>query len=262
MRILFFCLLTLSQAAFGVASQRGTNLIAVGQGISSPTMTSTVNFSSGYTAESPIGTIYQNGGRVTGEYDRNSSSDAIGAEVGYGAASWGIAGGYRKPNCNGCDGNGAGALGIDLGPLAVGFRFGKDLYSAAALVNPQGMHRFGLMAELNQSTSNAKVTAYGAGYSYVGQKVTFTIDGSTKTYEDSTVNDKRILVTPGFMFRADSFQFTVNDRITLNRDKSNAAQNGDDNEIWFGGGIGGDKFHLALYSHYFNDFAAAGTFFF
>lgn len=262
MRILLLCLLALSQSAFGAQSQRSENLVAVGQGVSSPTLTSTINFRSGYTAESPLGTLYQNGARVTAEYDRNDVSDAIGAEVGYGAASWGIAAGYRKPNCNGCDGNAAGALGLDVSNIGVGIRFGKDLYSAALLFNPHGMHRFGVMAELNQSSSNSKVTAYGVGYSYVASQITATIDASSRTFQDSTVNDKRILVTPGLMFRADIVQLTVNDKITLNRDKNNSAQNGNDNEIWFGIGIGGDKAHIAAYSRYFNDFAVAGSVFF
>ena len=262
MRVLLLCLLAFTPSAFGMQSQRSENLIAVGQGISSPTLTSTVNFSSGYTAESPLGTLYQNGARVTGEYDRNDSSDAVGGEIGYGAASWGIAGGYRKPSCNGCEGSGAGALGLDIADIGVGIRFGKDLYSAAALFNPHGMHRFGLMAELNQSSSNSKVTAYGAGYSFVGKQITATVDASTRTYEDSTINDKRILVTPGLMFRADIVQLTLNDRITLNRDKNNTLQDGKDNELWFGIGFGGEKLHIALYSHYFNDFAVAGSIFF
>ena len=261
-RILIICLLALAPAAFGSQSQRSANLVAIGQGISSPSLTSTVNFSSGYMAESPLGTLYQNGRRITGEYDRNSSSDAVGAEVGYGGASWGVAAGYRKPNCNGCDGSFAGDLGIDLSNIGVGIRAGKDLYSAAVLFNPQGMHRFGIMAELNQSSSNSKVTAYGVGYSYVATQVTATIDASTRTYQNSAIDDKRILITPGLMFRADIVQLTLNDRITINRDKNNASQNGNDNDIWFGVGFGGEKLHIALYSHYFNDFAVTGSVFF
>lgn len=262
MRILIICLLALSPSAFGAQSQRSENLIAIGQGVSSPTLTSTVNFTSGYTAESPLGTLYQNGARVTGEYDRNDSSDAVGGEIGYGAATWGIAAGYRKPNCNGCDGTGAADLGLDVSNIGVGIRFAKDLYSVAVLFNPQGMHRFGLMAELNQSASNSKVNAYGVGYSYVASQFTATIDASTRTFQNSAIDDKRILITPGLMFRADIVQLTLNDKITLNHDKSNASQTGNDNELWFGVGFGGEKLHIALYSHYFNDFAVAGSIFF
>lgn len=260
--VAFVFSISYSTSAFAAQSQRSANLIAIGQGVSSPTLTSTVNFSSGYTAESPIGTIYQNGVRITAEYDRNDVSDAIGAEIGYGGPSWGIAAGYRKPNCTNCDGAAAGALGIDIGDIGVGIRFGKDLYSAAVLFNPQGMHRFGVMAELNQTSSNSKVTAYGVGYSYVASQITATVDASSRTFADSTIDDKRILVTPGLMFRADIVQLTVNDKITLNHDKNNASQTGNDNEVWFGIGLGGDKAHIAVYSHYFNDFAVAGSYFF
>jgi hypothetical protein len=263
MKLLLFCLLVISQSAFGAQSQRSANLLAIGQGVSSPSTTTTVNFSSGYTSESPLGTLYQNGSRVTGEYDRNDSSDAVGAEIGYGKDTWGIAAGYRKPNCANCDGSAAGDLGIDVGNIGVGIRFGKDLYAAGILFNPQGTHRFGLMGEINQSSNSAsKLSAYGVGYSYVAQQVTFTIDASGRSFDDKTIDDKRILVTPGVMLRADIVQLTLNDRITLNHDQNNAAQTGSDNELWFGIGIGGDKAHLAVYSHYFNDLAIAGSFFF
>ena len=263
MKLLLLCLLVVSQSARGAQSERAANLIAIGQGISSPTLTSTINFTSGYTSESPLGTLYQNGARVTGEYDRNDSSDAVGAEIGYGKGTWGIAAGYRKPNCTNCDGSGAGALGVDVGNIGVGIRFGKDLYAAALLFNPQGKHRFGLMGELNQSSNSAqKLSAYGAGYSYVASQVTFTIDASSRQFDDKTIDDKRVLVTPGVMVRADIVQLTLNDKITLNHDKNNAAQTGSDNELWFGIGIGGDRAHLAVYSHYFDDLAIAGSFFF
>ena len=263
MRFLIFCLIAISNSAYAASSERSSNLMAIGQGISSPSSTTTVNFSSGYTSESPLGTLYQNGARITGEYDRsNGGSDAIGGEIGYGGSSWGIAGGFRKPNCDNCDGTAAGALGIDIGNLGVGIRFGKELYSAAVLINPKGSNRFGIMAELNNSSSDAQVNAYGLGYSHVASNVTFTVDASTRTYADSKIDDKRILITPGLMFRADVMQLTVNDRITLNRNSNVAAQDGPDHQLWFGIGIGGERFHLAAYSHYFNDFSAAATLFF
>ncbi len=263
MKLLLFCLFTLSLPALGAQSERSANLLAIGQGISSPSTTSTINFTSGYMSQSPLGTLYQNGSRVTGEYDRNNSSDAVGAEIGYGKGSWGIAAGYRKPNCTNCDGSGAGALGIDVGNIGVGIRFGKDLYSAAVLFNPQGNHRFGLMGELNQSSnSTSRLNAYGVGYSYVAQQATFTIDASGRSFNDKTIDDKRILITPGVMFRADIVQLTLNDQITVNHDQNNATQTGSDNQLWFGIGIGGERAHLAVYSHYFDDLAVAGSFFF
>lgn len=245
------------------AESKNTNLIAVGQGISSPTSTSTINFSSGYTTENPMGTIYQNGFRLTGEYDSNDTTKTYGAEVGYGQGKWGVAVGHRKPDCNDCKGTTSGAVGLDISGVGVGFRFGENLSAAALLFNPHGQHRVGVMAELNTTAgSGSNVTAYGLGYSYVASQFTFSIDASARSFENKTIKDDRIQVTPGIMLRADIFQFTVNDKITLNKDKDNATQDDRDHDVWFGAGLGGDKWHVAAYSKYVNDFAVAATLFF
>ena len=118
------------------------------------------------------------------------------------------------------------------------------------------------MAELNTASSGNNVTAYGLGYSFVAPQFTFTLDASTRSFENNTISDKRTLLTPGLMLRADIFQLTINDKITLNKDSNNSAQNDKDHDLWFGVGLGSDKWHLAFYSHYVNDFAFAGTLFF
>lgn len=264
MRIILMLLVSMTVQSAIAAENKDTNLIAVGQGISSPTATSTINFSSGYTSESPLGTIYQNGFRVTGEYDSNDSNKAYGAEVGYGrGGEWGVAVGHRKSDCTNCDGVTAAAIGINVSDLGVGLRFGKNLSAAAVLINPHGAHRFGVMAELNTSGgSGANVTAYGLGYSYVATQMTFTIDASTNSFENRAIKDNRMQVTPGLMLRADIFQLTINDKITINKDSNNNAQNDKDHDFWFGVGLGSDKAQIALYSHYVNDFAVAGSLFF
>ena len=97
-----------------------TNLIAVGQGVSSPTLTSTVNFSTGYTKEHTVGVVYQNSWRLTGEADfdnddDNSSgngNDGYGAELGYGNGTAGLAGGYYTRDCDNCEGRLAGSGGV------------------------------------------------------------------------------------------------------------------------------------------------------
>ncbi|RYZ71826.1 MAG: hypothetical protein EOP05_11665 [Proteobacteria bacterium] len=264
MRILSLIVFTLLVQPAFAAQVSNANLLAIGQGISSPTSTSTVNYSSGYTAESPIGTIYQNGVRLTGEYDRNDNDDNFGAELGYGKGTWGVAAGYRKPGCDNCDGNVAGALGLAIGDFGVGIRFGEDLYSAAVLINPHGTHRFGIMGELNETAGSAsKVTAYGVGYSYVASQFTFTLDASGRSFKDNTVNDDRIVVTPGLGFRVDIVQLTLNDRITLNRDENNAEQREDnEHDFWFGIGLGGERWHVAAYSDYVNELSVVGSLFF
>lgn len=266
MKVILSMLLTLMAYDAFAMDSKNTNLIAVGQGISSPTTTSTINYSSGYTAESPLGTLYQNGFRITGEYDSKDGNDgnkAYGAELGYGQGKWGVAAGYRKSDCTDCKGVTSGAVGVDVSDLGIGFRFTENISGAALLFNPHGVHRFGLMAELNTSAgSGSNVTAYGLGYSYVATQFTFTIDASGRSFENKTVKDDRIQVTPGLMLRADIFQFTINDKITLNKDKNNAAQDDRDHDVWFGAGLGGDKWHIAAYSKYVNDFAVVGSLFF
>ena len=259
MRAMFTVLILLGSLQ-SFAAAKNTNVLAVGQGISSPTSTSTINFSSGYTSENPMGTIYQNGFRLTGEYDSNDNSKNYGAELGYGQGSWGAAVGHRKPDCSGCDGTTAGAVGIDIGGFGLGLRFGKELYAVGLLFNPQGQNRFGLMGEVNNAGSD--VTAYGFGYSYVGDQITFSVDASARSFEDKTIDDDRIQITPGLMLRADILQLSINDRITLNRDRNNPAHDDKDHDVWFGIGFGGDSGHVALYSHYVNDFALAATLFF
>ena len=262
---MFLVLSTVQSAtAAGAATKvKNTNLIAVGQGISSPTSTSTINFSSGYTSESPLGTIYQGGFRATVEYDSNDNTKAYGAEVGYGQGDWGAAVGHRKSECTNCEGTTAGAVGINVSNFGVGLRFGKDLSGAALLINPHGDHRFGFMAELNNGGgSGSNVTAYGLGYAYVAAQYTFSIDASSRSFENKLIVDNRMQITPGLMMRVDIFQLTINDKITINRDKNNTAQNDSDHAFWFGVGLGSDTAHIALYSHYVNDFALAASLFF
>lgn len=264
---LVYSLLLLSIGSLSLAAgSKNTNLIAVGQGISSPTSTSMINFSSGYTSESPLGTIYQNGFRVTAQYDKDddaNKTEAFGAEVGYGQGEWGIAAGQRKRDCTNCDSTTAGAVGVSIGSVGVGVRFQEDIYALGVLINPNGNHRFGLMAESNDSGgSGSNITAYGLGYSYVEAQYTLTLDVSSRTFENDTIDDDRMQVTPGVMFRADIFQLSINDKITLNSDDNNPAHDDEDHSLWFGVGLGGDRYHLAVYSDYVNEIAVAGTLFF
>ncbi|MBX9767079.1 MAG: hypothetical protein K2X47_07405 [Bdellovibrionales bacterium] len=263
MRLVVVSLLLIFSKNVMAADSKSKNILAVGQGVSSPSSTSTVNYSSGYTSESPLGTIYQNQYRLTGEYLATGSAKAYGAEIGYGQGDWGLAAGYQKVDCTNCEGTGAGAVGVNVADIGVGIRFGKNLSAAAILLNPQGSHRFGLVGELNGTGgSGNNVVAYGVGYSYVGEQMTFALDASARAFENSAVNDKRIQVTPGLMLRADKFQFTINDKITLNKDVNNSAQNDKDHDLWFGLGLSGDSWHLAFYSQYVSEFAFAGSLFF
>lgn len=264
MRLILFLIFTLTaQSMLAAAASTQVNILAVGQGISSPTSTSTVNFSTGYTSENPLGTIYQNGSRVSFEHAKSDTSSGSGAELGYGQGDWGLAAGYFKNDCSGCQGNSSAAVGINIYEIGVGLRLTEDIYGAGFVFNPHGTHRVGLMAENNRSGGTGlSLNSYGLGYSYVASAYTLTLDASSRTFEDSTVNDKRIQVTPGVVLRASILQLSINDRITLNKDKNNPLHDDEDHDLWFGLGLGGDRWHLALYSDYVSDFAASASLFF
>ncbi len=245
------------------SNSKSTNLIGIGQGISSPTLTSTVNFSSGYTAENPTGTLYQSGVRLTAEYDSNDTNRAYGAELGYGSGDWGIAAGHRKSECTNCTGVTSAAGSINFSDVGIGLRASEKLYSLGLLFNVFGANRFGLMGESNSSGGSGNgITSYGLGYSHVGEHFTFSIDASTRSFENKGISDSRTQVTPGIMFHTDIFQVSINDKITLNKDKNNAAHDDRDHDWWFGLGLGGDRGHLAFYADYVNEFAFAGSLFF
>lgn len=253
------------------AGNNKAHLVAIGQGISSPTFTSTVNFSSGYTHESPIGTIYQNKWRLTGEYDtseeENSSGErnsGYGGEFGYGSGTAGIAVGYYTRDCDECDGEVAGSAGVAFGFLAAGLRAEEDQYTAALMFNPNGKHRFGVIAEIDDTNGTGEqIQSYGLGYALVAGNWTFAVDASKRNYENEGTYADRILVTPGLSVRADFIQLSLNDEITLHdREDDSQEEERTHHEFWAGVGIGGDAWHLALYANYVNDFSAALSFMF
>ncbi len=238
------------------------NLLAVGQGVSSPTSTSTVNFSSGYTAENPIGTVYQKDVRLTGEYDKNGT-DGYGVELGYGNGSWGAAAGHRKRDCEDCDGRSAGAVGLTISDFGLGFRFEEDLSTIGLLFNPKGTHRLGIIAQVTEvEGDNNNLTAYALGYAYVSGDFTFALDASKLDYEDDSVLTDNLIITPGIGLRSGKLQVSVNDRITIYKnDPDTTSDNETKHDFWFGVGLGGDRFHLALYSDYVNELSLALSFF-
>jgi hypothetical protein len=256
---------------FAKADNSTANLLAIGQGVSSPTSTSTINYTSGYTSENPLGVIYQNGIRLTGEYDQNGTK-GYGGELGYGKGTWGVAAGYYKHDCTNCQGRGAGAIGITVGDFGLGIRFAENLYAVGLLFNPQGTHRFGIVGELNNSggTGNT-VNAFGVGYSYVAGQISFTVDASKRQFENTTSpSNNYYIVSPGLQLRADILQVSINDHIfidgnspTTSASGTTTTQSNPEHDFWFGVGIGtGKDWHVAVYGDYVNEIAGAVSFYF
>lgn len=243
-------------------SANKTNLLGVGQGISSPTQTSTVNFTNGFTSENPVGVIYQDKVRATAQGDTgdDASGDALGGEVGIGNGQFGFAVGYYSRDCNNCDANISGALGVSFSGVGVGIRVAEDIMSAGVLINTNGKHRFGLMADLNNPDGdNNNVTSFGAGYSYVEQQITFSLDASKMDMENAGVNDDAILVTPGVSLRFNMVAISLSYDLYVNKGTGSTY----DNDLWLGVGFGkADDWHVAIYSDYVNEWSAAVSFFF
>lgn len=242
-----------------------SNRLAIGQGISSPTLTSTINYSNGYTNENPVGVAYQTTMRLTGEYftgndSNNNDNDGIGAELGVGNGSLGFAVGYLDTDCNNCEAVTAGALAGIWSGIGLGIRFEEDISTVGLLLNAQGAHRLGLMAELNEVEGDLNdITRYGVGYSYVSSQYTLTVDASKRDYEDPNTNDDVILVTPGIALHFSMLSLSVSyDTYVNDEDNSN-----NDNDLWWGLGISpSSNFHLAIYGDYVREIAVAGSFFF
>jgi hypothetical protein len=241
---------------------KSTQLLAVGQGISSPTSTSTVNYSNGFTGENPVGVTYQNSMRVTGEFDTGDSSGSdtqgLGGEIGIGNGQYGVALGYYDRDCTGCDGNLSGALGIQFGSIAFGLKFQEDISSLGFIFNPNGKHRFGLMAEIYKNQLN-DFNTYGFGYSYVENNITFSLDASKIDFSNTTSADDTLFITPGVALRFNKVSFSLSYDLYTNKSTGSTYEN----KLWFGIGLGtGDNWHVAIYHDYVNDWSVAASFYF
>lgn len=238
------------------------NRLSVSQGISSPAITSPVNYSNGFTTDNPAVASQLSGPQVSVEYDKGDDSagndvSGVGAELGIGNGQVGAMLGYYDRDCTNCKGRWGGILGIDAGSFSfgVGYREEKN-YSLGALIGGSGSHRIGLMADFVDVDSGQDITSYGVGYSYLGGSWVFAVDASKRDQKNAPNNDV-ILVTPGLMIQADWVAVSVSYDIYTN-DKNDVYED----QVWFGVGLGGDKAHLAIYHDYVNDWALVGTFWF
>lgn len=242
------------------ANSSAENLTATGQGISSPASTSSVNYTDGYTAENPTAVLYQNSGRLSLQYDQNDSgqSNNMGVELGYGSNKWGMAVGYRKNNCSGCEGRVAANVAINANGTGVGLRVQENAYALGVLFGVEDQHRFGLVLGLDETGGvGNKISSYGLGYSYVQQAFGLTLDASRRNHQDSTQNSNITLITPGISVRATPIEVSLNNRIIID-DASKTTTH----QAWFGLGVNQKSWHLVGYSDYVNDIAVVLSFFF
>jgi hypothetical protein len=245
--------------ATALAAESDENLVAIGQGVSSPNSTSTVNYSSGFTSENPVGVLYQKSLRLSLQYDQGDApSKGYGAELGAAGKSAGAAVGYYKRDCTGCEGRFAASVAVAMSSFGLGLRVEEENYTLGMLFGVHDTHRFGVVAGVDDSGgAGNKITSYGLGYSYVSSDFTLTLDASKRQHENTAANNDILILTPGISVRASSLQLTVSDRIVM--DNTNKTRTDD---VWFGVGFGGKSWHLVGYSDYVNDLALVLSFYF
>ena len=80
---------------------------------------------------------------------------ATGLSLERGNGKYGIAVGYATRDCSTCKGRAAGALAGNFSGFALGIRVQEDNYSGGLLLNPNGEHRVGFVAEMSDPDGNA-----------------------------------------------------------------------------------------------------------
>jgi hypothetical protein len=190
-----------SKPSYSATASRATR-VAVSQGISSPAITSPVNFSHGYLFTNPAVAAEFANPYISLEGSTGDSSDTYGGELGLGNGSAGLAAGYIKNKC--CDGQFGVIGGIGSNGLSGGVGFHEhNTYSVGMIFQPKGTHRIGLAADFQGSGGDS--TSFGAGYSYHANSLIFALDASRR----SNHGNSSVLVTPGLELSSNMVSLSV-----------------------------------------------------
>lgn len=268
--IKFYLISILSVVAFPFFGWGGadgaTNALSVGQGISSPSRHSHVNFSSGFLNQNPVGAVYQQGGRVSGQFI-DAGDNTLGVELGYGAGTWGVAIGATK-SAGSDSARVAGAIGVvPFDSFGFGVFGDEDISQVGFLFSPHGTHRLGVTYAVYSEDVLEDLSTIGLGYSFVADKFTLTLDASKHESSQASwslqtgdttqeLSTDLVFVTVGFMFRVSEFQFVINHEMIQN-DDDNAF---DATDTWFGVGFALSAWNFAIYSDYIGDLAINATY--
>jgi hypothetical protein len=235
---LFITLLFSSTSWAGIPSE---NLLAVGQGVASPSTTSLVNVNRGLTgAENPAGIMFLKGYKLAAEVIQDTDSGS-GFEASYTGNRLGLGVGSFT-SCSACEDSTNLVLGMNFKKMNLGIRYQTQnsipTYGIGLLVNADGKHRLGLHVEDSNPEDEASTTMNtGFGYSYVNNDQTINIErtqSKTKTTSSS-------LTSIGYERKVSSMQVSMTYEM-------NADTNVD--SFWMGAGFKGQTFHLAVYAQY------------
>lgn len=217
------------------------NLVAVGQGVASPSTTSLVNIGRGLVGfENPGGLMYTKGFRVAVEATKDPAGSNTGFEGSYAGANYGLAVGNWK-SCTDCVAATALILGGAFKYANVGLRYQKidttPTYGLGVVFNAAGKHRFGIHVEDEVPVvQDNSVLKTGVGYSYVGNDDTINIEMTqSKTQTTSTTKN-----SIGYKRKVSSLEVSM----TYEMGEGGA------DLFWMGAGFKGQTFHLAIYSAY------------
>ena len=248
-----FCWLSWGQSGSG----GNTQLLAIAQGISSPSMTNLTLVSNGFTAENPVGASYQGGYRGTLEIDGNDPTN-FGLEAGLGDAQYGLALSYYSNGCDNCDSLVRGSLSAIWDWFGLGFGVAENLFSIGILLYPQEVHRFGFIVHYDDPNGPSnKFIGTGFGYSYVIPSFTFSIDLSHRGAETGAIGDGAMMISPGVAVRINEVSVSISHDFFFS-DNGNYSD-----KFWFGIGYGDEKdWHVALYGEYTNQWSLVGSYFF
>ena len=233
-----------------------SNDLAISQGISSPSYTTLSLYSNGFIFENPVAASYQNSYKATLSID-GSTSTSGGLDFGVGDTQYGLGLGIYSNGCDGCDAYIRGTLSAIWGGFGLGFGVQEDLYTMGLLFNPNGLHRVGIVSELEDPTGiDNKRGAVGLGYSYVLPSFTFSLDASKRFLEDTALDDNAVMLTPGMAVRVDIFSFSLSYDIFLNDPANNFSD-----QLWVGVGMRPFKdWHFIFYGEYVDRWSLVGTY--
>lgn len=252
------------------ASEKQSNLLGISQGISSPSMTSNLTTSNGFTAQNPVGLSYVKSVHFGAMVDFNSDkddneSDAMSAEAGWGNGKVGLGAGYYKSDCDKCEAVISGGLGLSFKSVGIGGSISKNKTVAGFLLFPDGEHRFGVTAQQYRVEDGDIATqGLGVGYSFVATNVRFSIDASKSTVKRKKsptgldFDETTTLVTPGIGFQNGNFSLSASHNFFIEEKNVDIYENG----TWYGLGYGSaDSWHLALYHDYRHSWSLGGNIF-
>lgn len=238
----FVILLLITLCQFTAHAALPENILAVGQGVASPSTTTLVNMNRGLLgAENPAGVLYVDGFGFNFQMTKAGNTTTNGYELSVSNKEWGLgAGSYAS--CASCTAQQAVVVAGGFKWLGLGLRYqtvGTVLtYGLGGIINQHGKHRLGVHAEQQQAEDPAnQVMKTGAGYTYHGNENIFNIEMT----QSKTSTTSRSMNSVGYKKVLNNLEVSL----TYEMDVEASTDH-----FWMGAGFKGSTFSLAMYAQY------------